>query len=90
MRDLGSRGQIEESRRSHRRRGFSGLSQLQQLRQLAFSVKIYEAALELGGSNNGTVIREPGAIPMGLSISSPAKLYGGIGTSTNCTPPGIS
>jgi heterodisulfide reductase subunit A-like polyferredoxin len=90
MRDLASREQIEELDVLIVGAGFSGLYQLQQLRQLGFSVRIYEAAPELGGSGIGTVIRERGAIPMGLCISSPAKLYGRIGTSMNCTPPGTS
>jgi cation diffusion facilitator CzcD-associated flavoprotein CzcO len=46
MRDLA--GQIEELDVLIVGAGFSGLSQLQQLRLLGFSVKIYEAATELG------------------------------------------
>ena len=49
MRDLASCEQIEELDVLIVGAGFSGLSQLQQLRQLGFSVKIYEAAPELGG-----------------------------------------
>ena len=49
MRDLASREQIEELDVLIVGAGFSGLYQLQQLRQLGFSVKIYEAAPELGG-----------------------------------------
>jgi cation diffusion facilitator CzcD-associated flavoprotein CzcO len=49
MRDPASRGQIEELDVLIVGAGFSGLYQLQQLRQLGFSVKIYEAAPELGG-----------------------------------------
>ena len=49
MRDLASCEQIEELDILIVGAGFSGLYQLQQLRQLGFSVKIYEAAPELGG-----------------------------------------
>ena len=49
MRDLASCEQIEELDILIVGAGFSGLYRLQQLRQLGFSVKIYEAAPELGG-----------------------------------------